>query len=131
MVPSDIADTSLPETPQSVPQTGPISFSCNTPGQAVPIRIITIRVSLSPLLLKPNHLPLCMELVLLVTLISFPLFPLQVRNKQTNNKNTPAPNLEKGMAIHSSILAWRIPWTKEPGRLQSPSKTVSQTLTPL
>ena len=27
--------------------------------------------------------------------------------------------LEKGMAIHSSILAWRIPWTKEPGELQS------------
>ena len=27
--------------------------------------------------------------------------------------------LEKGMAIHSSILAWRIPWTEEPGRPQS------------
>ena len=27
--------------------------------------------------------------------------------------------LEKGMATHSSILAWRIPWTKESGRLQS------------
>jgi len=27
--------------------------------------------------------------------------------------------LEKGMATHSSILAWRIPWTDEPGRLQS------------
>ena len=27
--------------------------------------------------------------------------------------------LEKGLAIHSSILAWRIPWTKEPGRLQA------------
>ena len=27
--------------------------------------------------------------------------------------------LEKGMASHSSILAWRIPWTEEPGRLQS------------
>ena len=27
--------------------------------------------------------------------------------------------LEKGMAIHSSILAWRIPWTEEPGQLQS------------
>ena len=27
--------------------------------------------------------------------------------------------LEKGMATHSSILAWRIPWTKRPGRLQS------------
>ena len=26
---------------------------------------------------------------------------------------------EKGMATHSSILAWRIPWTEEPGGLQS------------
>ena len=28
-------------------------------------------------------------------------------------------SLEKGIATHSSILAWRIPWTEEPGRLQS------------
>ena len=27
--------------------------------------------------------------------------------------------LEEGMATHSSILAWRIPWREEPGRLQS------------
>ena len=27
--------------------------------------------------------------------------------------------LEKGMANHSSILAWRIPWTEEPGGLQA------------
>ena len=27
--------------------------------------------------------------------------------------------LEKEMATHSSILAWRIPWTEDPGRLQS------------
>ena len=27
--------------------------------------------------------------------------------------------LEKGMAAHSSILAWRTPWTEEPGGLQS------------
>ena len=27
--------------------------------------------------------------------------------------------LEKGMATHSSILAWRFPWTEEPGGLQS------------
>ena len=27
--------------------------------------------------------------------------------------------LERGMAAHSSILAWRIPWTEETGRLQS------------
>jgi len=28
--------------------------------------------------------------------------------------------LEKGMATHSSLLAWRIPWTEEPSGLQSP-----------
>jgi len=27
--------------------------------------------------------------------------------------------LEKGMTTHSNILDWRIPWTEEPGRLQS------------
>ena len=27
--------------------------------------------------------------------------------------------LDKEMATHSSILAWRIPWTEEPGRLQT------------
>ena len=31
--------------------------------------------------------------------------------------------LEKGMATHSSILAWRIPWMEEPGGLQSKSQT--------
>ena len=29
------------------------------------------------------------------------------------------PTLEKEMATHSGILAWKIPWTEEPGRLQS------------
>ena len=28
-------------------------------------------------------------------------------------------SLEEAMATHSSVLAWRIPWTAEPGRLQS------------
>ena len=28
-------------------------------------------------------------------------------------------SLEKGMATHSNILAWKIPWTEEPSRLQS------------
>ena len=27
--------------------------------------------------------------------------------------------LEEGMATHSSILAWKVPWTEEPGGLQS------------
>ena len=35
--------------------------------------------------------------------------------------------LEEGMATHSSILAWRIPWTEEPGRLQSITVTESDT----
>jgi len=28
-------------------------------------------------------------------------------------------SLEEGMATHSSMIAWRIPWTEEPGGLQS------------
>ena len=35
--------------------------------------------------------------------------------------------LEKGRAIHSSILAWRIPWIEEPGRLKSRRLSKSQT----
>ena len=35
--------------------------------------------------------------------------------------------LEKEMAIHSSILAWRIPWTEEPGGLQSTGSQESDT----
>ena len=35
--------------------------------------------------------------------------------------------LEKEMAAHSSILAWEIPWTQEPGRLQSTGLQKSRT----
>ena len=35
--------------------------------------------------------------------------------------------LEKGMATHSSILAWKIPWTEEPGGLQFMELQKSQT----
>ena len=40
---------------------------------------------------------------------------LEVRIRSLGQENP----LEKGMATHSSILAWRIPWSKELGRLQS------------
>ena len=33
--------------------------------------------------------------------------------------------LEKEMAIHSSNIAWKIPWTEEPGRLQSKGSQLS------
>ena len=50
-----------------------------------------------------------------------------VKNPPANAEDTrdadPFPGsedpLEEGMATHSSILAWRIPWTWEPGGLQS------------
>ena len=35
--------------------------------------------------------------------------------------------LEKEMATHSSVFAWRIPWTEEPGRLHSPWSCNSRT----
>ena len=35
-------------------------------------------------------------------------------------------SLERGMATHSSILVWRLPWTEKPGRLQ-PMGSQSQT----
>ena len=35
--------------------------------------------------------------------------------------------LEEEMATHSSILAWEIPWTEEPGRLQSIDSQKTQT----
>ena len=41
-----------------------------------------------------------------------PLQEMQVRSPAQEDP------LEKGMATPSSILAWRIPWTEEPGRLQ-------------
>ena len=40
------------------------------------------------------------------------------RHKRVQSLGQEDP-LEEGMATHSSILAWRIPWIEEPGRLQS------------
>ena len=39
----------------------------------------------------------------------------------------PEHSLEKEMATHSSILAWKIPWTEEPGWLQSMGSQESDT----
>ena len=40
---------------------------------------------------------------------------LEMRIQSLGQKDS----LEEGMAVHSNILAWRIPWTEEPGGLQS------------
>ena len=42
-------------------------------------------------------------------------FAMQETRVQSLGREDP---LEEGMATHSSVLAWRIPWTKEPGGLQ-------------
>ena len=38
----------------------------------------------------------------------------EIRDQSLGREDPP----EKGMATHTSVLAWRIPWTQEPGRLQ-------------
>ena len=43
---------------------------------------------------------------------------LPMQEKQAPSLGQEDP-LEKGMATHSSVLAWRLPWTKEPGSLPS------------
>ena len=42
-----------------------------------------------------------------------------VKNKYIRHLSVTAIVVEKAMAPHSGTLAWKIPWTEEPGRLQS------------
>ena len=44
--------------------------------------------------------------------------PFAMQKTQVQSLDCEDP-LEKGMATHSSILAWRIPWTEEPGVAKS------------
>ena len=39
--------------------------------------------------------------------------------------------LEEGMATHSSILAWKIPWTEEPGRLHTVHRVTQSRMLPM
>ena len=41
------------------------------------------------------------------------------KKNKTKNRTTITSSMEKAMATHSSTLAWKIPWTEEPGRLES------------
>ena len=45
--------------------------------------------------------------------------PKETKELYTENYKTLMKETEKAMAAHSSTLAWKIPWTEEPGRLQS------------
>ena len=50
----------------------------------------------------------------------------ETQEKQVQSLGQGDP-LEKKMATHASILAWEIPWTEEPGRLQSLGSQKSRT----
>ena len=55
---------------------------------------------------------------MLVQLVKNPLIMQETQETWVSSLGWKDP-LEEGMATHSSILAWRIPWTEEPGGLQS------------
>ena len=72
------------------------------------------------------HKHICNHLRAFYTVSSFKFFPVAqtVRDLPATQEIWVQPlgwedPLEKGMAIHSNILAWRNPWTGEPGGLQS------------
>ena len=58
----------------------------------------------------------CLKRVSLVAQMVKDTLAMQESQVQSLGQEDP---LEKGMATYSSMLAWRIPWTEEPGRLQS------------
>ena len=67
---------------------------------------------------------LCLEYWLLVAQMVKNLPAMQETQVQSLDREDP---LEKGMATHSSILAWEIPWTEKPGGLQSMGSQKSRT----
>ena len=71
-------------------------------------------------MMPPNHLVLCSPLFLLkASLVAQRLKCLPAMQETGVLSLGREHLLEKEMATHSSILAWRIPWTEEPGGLQS------------
>ena len=52
-----------------------------------------------------------------VVLVGRYLLPMQKKKEMQVQSLSQEDPLEKGMATHSSILPWRIPWTEKPGDL--------------
>ena len=69
---------------------------------------------------KIDHFPFQISLLLLAPVTSVFHFPSDwCCSVSSASCSSLPPVLEKAMAPHSSTLAWKIPWTEEPGRLQS------------
>ena len=79
------------------------------------------KLVISTILGAPPQLP---TFILLVPAISWASLVAKAVKNQPAMQETWVQSLgqeyplEKGMAIHSSILAWRVPWSEEPGGLQ-------------
>ena len=61
---------------------------------------------------------LCMRVITQASLVAQMVKNLAAKQETRVQSLGQEDPLEEGMATHSSILAWRIPWTEEPGGLQ-------------
>ena len=61
---------------------------------------------------------LCMRVITRASLVAQMVKNLAAKQETWVQSLGQEDPLEEGMATHSSILAWRIPWTEEPGGLQ-------------
>ena len=85
-----------------------------------------VRVGASPC--KESDMTEQLTLSLWVSLVAQPVKNLPAMQETLVQSLGQEDPLEKEMATHSSILAWRIPWTEEPGRSESePVHAKSQT----
>ena len=66
-----------------------------------------------------NHIHTCWPVLLPRSLVTQMVKNLPAMQETQVQSLVQEDILEKEMATHSSTLAWKIPWTKEPGRLQS------------
>ena len=67
----------------------------------------------------PEIIPLICTLAILASLVAQTVKPLPAMWETWVQALSWEDPLEKEMATHSSTLAWKIPWTEEPGRLKS------------
>ena len=85
---------------------------------------LTLFYVISSMLLKTLFLPSCIKEFILTTPVGASLVAQSVKNPTAMQETWVQSlnweeSLEEIMASHSSIPAWRIPWTEEPGGLQS------------
>ena len=72
-----------------------------------------------PIVLKNNYTYQYFSIYQLVGVSLLALIIKNLPQMQEPKFDSWVVTLEKGIAAHSNILAWRIPWTEETGRLQS------------